>query len=135
MSTKYEKLRTLLSIGFFAGAAAFASACGNNSGNDNNIVIPRPDGSATGGTGGEAGSGGAGATGGSGGETGGSGGAGGSAGSGGTGGATGGSGGAGGSAGNVDAGGSGGGGGMCQASGSYDNSTLPLLPDGGLPPL
>jgi hypothetical protein len=92
-----------------AGAAIVSNACG---GDDSNPAVITPDG-------GSAGSGMAGA----GGDMGTAGGAG-EGGAGGAGGATGGSAGSGGS-----------GGSACTPAGSYDNSGLPLSPDGGLPPL
>jgi hypothetical protein len=133
MST-YLKLRHFVFSGILASAGLAASACGSDKSSDGTIVIPRPDGSTTaGGSGGEGGAGGS--TGGTGGATGGSGGSGGDTDSGTPDAGTGGSGGSGGGTGGT--GGSGGSGGtdVCQASGSYDNKDLPLLPDGGLPPL
>jgi hypothetical protein len=149
MSTHYEKLRTAVFTGILlAGAGLAVCACtSDDNKNDTTIVIPHPDGSSTtGGTGGTGGTGEGGSAGtggstggaaGTGGATGGAGGAtGGAAGSGGsTGGGAGASGSGGAGGGGMDSGSPDTGGGMCPASGSYDNSMLPLLPDGGLPPL
>ena len=147
MNIHYEKMRLAAVAGIlFASASLATYACGGDSDNTTTgPIIPKPDGSA-GGSGGAGGEGGA--TGGAGGATGGAAGAtGGAAGSGGaTGGAAGSGGATGGAAGSGGGGAGGTGGGamdagadvgpmMCPASGSYDNSMLPLLPDGGLPPL
>src|SRR5258708_26724113 len=110
MRTNSWKLKGAILGGLLlAGAAIVGNACGRD---DSNPPIITPDGGSAGS--GMAGAGGDMGTAGSGGS-----------GEGGAGGATGGSAGSGGSGGTA----------ACTPAGSYDNSGLPLAPDGGLPPL